>query len=81
MILTDSKTVCDKEAAARHIKDLQSEDSDPGAVRILSVSIGPDAEPQEMEKIGIKRNDIIKSSGLEIPIKLGKKISASTFTR
>ena len=79
MILTDYKTVRDNKAAEQQVRALQSEDSGPGAVRILSVSVGPIADPQEMEKIGIEKDDVIKSNGLEIPTELGKKIAASKF--
>ena len=77
MVLTDYKIAkkdCDKEEAKRQVKTLQSQSP---AVKIISVSIGPVAEPQEMKNIGVNKDDIIKSSGLEIHNKVGKKIAAS----
>ena len=76
MVLTDykiAKTVRDRNAAKQQVKNLRSQFP---AVKIISVSIGPVAEPQEMENIGIYKEDIITSNGLEIHTELEKKIAA-----
>ena len=76
VILTDDKTTTtesDKKDAEEHAHALSQ-----SSVKLIAVLIGPHAHPQDMDKILQNAEDeIIKSSGLESPKELGRKIVES----
>ena len=47
------------------------------SVKLVSVLIGPHTHPQDMDKISVEKDNIIKSNGLECPKELGRKIVES----